>query len=331
MYPGAPAPSSRPTVVTVSSYLLYFSAAASVVSALLSLTTISTISDVYRDLYADTADSGLENIIVGVSVVGVAINVLFAVGLVILGLFNGRGRQGSRITTWVIGGIFLCCNGFGLIGNAATSGMNLDTGSTTGPSAREIEQRLSDALPSWYTPITTTLTVVLVLAMLAALILLVLPAANAYFRKPQATWDPSMPYPYPGQPGYPAPGYPPVGYPQPGQPPYPAPASYPPYPGTAEPSTPPPVTPPPGPSDQAPHTGSVPATDPWSVPTPQAPPSPSPSPSSSPDAPADRDAPPASGPDRDAPPASERDAPPAPEAGPDSPPEQPGQQPTDPS
>jgi hypothetical protein len=234
-------------VVTASTYLLYFAAAASIVSAVLSLTTIGTVRRVYADLYANTAGDGTESVIVAASVVGVVINILFAAGLAILAIYNNRGRQGARISTWVVGGIFLCCNGFGLLGNAATSGMNLDTGSNSGPSANEIEQRLSDELPGWFTPLSTVLTVLVVLTLLGAVILLALPAANAYFRKPQAGWDPLNPYPgYPGQPaaypGYPAqspyptyPGQPP--YPgQPGQPPYPGQAGQPgqpPYPGQA--------------------------------------------------------------------------------------------------
>src|SRR4051812_24326725 len=158
MYPATPAPRSRPTVVTVSSYLLYFSAVASIISAVLSLTTIGTIRRVYTDLYADTAGSGTESVIVAASVIGVVINILFAAGLAILAIYNNRGRQPARITTWVVGGIFLCCNGFGLLGNAATSGMNLDAGSTSGPSAREVEDRLADELPGWFTPISTLLT-----------------------------------------------------------------------------------------------------------------------------------------------------------------------------
>src|SRR5688500_4656529 len=75
MYAGMPAAPSRPTVVTVSSYLLYFSAAASIISAVLSLTTVGTIRDVYADLYDDTANSGMESIIVAASVVGVVINI----------------------------------------------------------------------------------------------------------------------------------------------------------------------------------------------------------------------------------------------------------------
>jgi hypothetical protein len=261
-HPGPPAPRTRPTVVTVSSYLLYFSAAAAIISAVLSLTTIGTVRRVYADLYSGTTGEGAEAFIVAASVVGVVINILFAVGLAILTIYNNRGRQGARITTWVLGGIFLCCNGFGLIGNAATSGLNLDTGSTSGPSASDVEERLADELPGWFTPISTLLTVLTVLALLGAVILLALPAANAFFRKQQVAWDPLNPYPgypgqpaaypgqspyptYPGQPGQSYPGQPGQSYPgQPGQP-YPGQA----YPGQPDQSY-------PGQGGQPPHPGT---------------------------------------------------------------------------
>ena len=280
MYPGTPAPRSRPTVVTVSSYLLFLSAAASIISAVLSLTTIGTMRRVYADLYAGTSESGFEKLIVAGSVVGVVITILFAAGLAILAIYNNRGRQGARITTWVVGGIFLCCNGFGLLGNAATSGLNLDSGNTSGPSASEVEARLSAELPGWYTPISTLLTVLVVVTLLGAVILLALPAANAYFRKPQAAWDPLNPYPgYPGQPAaypgssgpsayppypgqaHPGPAYPGQSYPgqpQPGQPqpgqPYPGQA----YPGQAYPGQAYPGQAYPGQADQPSHPQSAP-------------------------------------------------------------------------
>ena len=240
MYAQPPAPRTRPTAVTVSSYLLYVTAAVSLITAVLSLSQLGTITRVYQDAYAGTSGEGAEAVIVATSVIGVVFNVLFAVGLVILAVFNNRGRQGARITTWVIGGISLCCSGFGLAGTALTNSMNFDTGN--GPSASQVEQRLADALPSWYTATTVILSVVSLLAILGAIILLALPASNAYFRPAQPAWDPSMPYPYPGQPQYPAP------YPQ-----YPAQQ---PYPGWSPPTG----------ADQPPHTGSVPPTDPWGPP-----------------------------------------------------------------
>ena len=242
-YPGMPAAPSRPTVVTVSSYLLYFSTAASIISAVLSLTTVGAIREVYADLYDNTANSGMESIIVAASVVGVVINILFAAGLAILAIYNNRGKQGARITTWVVGGIFLCCNGFGLLGNALGSTFDFGSGSTDPnvPDQAEIQRRLNEELPGWYSPVTITMAVLTVLALLGALILLALPASNAFFRKQPAGWEPSVPgSAYPGYPSSGTPPYPTSPY-QPGEPPLPPP------PGSTPPSSPdgPPSAPPP--------------------------------------------------------------------------------------
>ncbi len=107
-------------------------------------------------------------------------------------------------------------------------------GGTTGdgPSSEEIQRRLEEALPSWLTPVSILLGVLSLIALITALILLALPKANQFFRKPTAAWEPPTPgasypgYPQaPGQPGYPQasgePGYPSSGepsYPPPGEP-----------------------------------------------------------------------------------------------------------------
>ncbi|HEV7965607.1 MAG TPA: hypothetical protein VGP57_23895 [Actinoplanes sp.] len=255
MYPGAPAPAprKRPVTVSTSSYLLYATAALSLIGSLISLTTIKTTSDVYKAAYAGTPAQGTEGVIVIALVGGLVINLLFAAGLAILAIFNNRGRQGARITTWALGGVVLCCSGIGLAGTAATS--TLQTSGTAGvPSQRDVQDRLNAALPSWYGATTTTLSVLMLLALLSSLILLALPASNAYFRAMKlGGWDPSMPYPmypgqqpypgqpYPGQPGQPYPGQPYPGQPGSGQPgqAYPGqpgqPYSGQPYPGQAHP------------------------------------------------------------------------------------------------
>jgi uncharacterized membrane protein YidH (DUF202 family) len=233
-FPSYPAPAEsrpRPTTVTVSTYLLWATAALSLISGIVALSTIGTVSDVYREAYAGTDAAGSEAIVVGSTVVGVVIGVLFAAALAVLAIFNNRGRNGARITTWVLGGISLCCTGVGLAGTALTSSMNLDTG-TGGPSAQEIERRLSEALPSWYDAANWTLAGISLLTLLGALILLALPPSNEFFRAPQPAWDPSMAVPYPGQPPYP-------GQQAPGYPPYPGQPAYPPYPGQQPPAGPP--------------------------------------------------------------------------------------------
>ena len=65
--------------------------------------------------------------------------------------------------------------------------------------------------PSWLTPLTTTLSVIILLALIAAIILLAMPQSNAYFRKEQPAFAPAFPnLPYPPAPGggstYPDPG-----------------------------------------------------------------------------------------------------------------------------
>ncbi|MEU2612361.1 hypothetical protein ABZ570_12370 [Micromonospora sp. NPDC007271] len=245
-------PRARPGVVTTSSWLLILVAAIQVVNLILTLSTIGTVRDVLRDAYRGTAAEQASEVAYAAGIAGAVLALLLAVGLVVLALLNNRGKNGARITTWVLGGILVCCTGAGLA-NTAAGGLT-NGGSTSGnmPSSQEIQRRLEDALPSWYGPLSTALGLLALLALLAALILLALPAANEFFRKPQPAWEPPVPgaaYPgYPSAPGYPptpgyppAPGYPPTsGYPpapgQPGYPPAPGQPGYPPAPGQPGPS-----------------------------------------------------------------------------------------------
>ncbi|MGC1214250.1 MAG: hypothetical protein WA890_23695 [Micromonospora sp.] len=207
---------ARPAVVTISSWLLILFAAIQVVNLILTLSVVGTIRDVLRDAYRGTSAEQAADVAY-VFAIGVGVlTVLLAAGLVVLALLNNRGKNGSRITTWVLGGILICCSGGSLVNNAV--GGFTRGGPQTGdmPSGPEIQRRIEDALPSWYGPVTTLLGILGLLALLAALILLALPKANEFFRKPQPAWG------GPGG-GYPAyPGYPHAGQPQaPGYPYYP--------------------------------------------------------------------------------------------------------------
>ncbi|MEU0155471.1 hypothetical protein [Micromonospora fulviviridis] len=235
--PGTP-PRARPGVVTVSSWLLILVAVIQVLNLIVTLSTLGTVRDVLKDAYAGTSAEQAGDIAYAFSLGAAVLTLLLAVGLVVLALLNNRGKNASRITTWVLGGVLLCCTGGGLL-NGVSGGFT-GGGSTNGdmPSGQEIQRRLEDALPSWYGPVTLLLGLVSLLALLAALILLALPKANEFFRKPKAAWEPPVPgAAYPAQPGYPqAPGYPATpgypGQPAPGQPGQPAPG----HPGQAGPS-----------------------------------------------------------------------------------------------
>jgi hypothetical protein len=228
---------SRPGVVTVAGYLLYVVAAAMVVQALTSLASVGPTRDVYARAYQGTEASGLEGVLVGAMIFGAVINLLIAAGFVALALFNNRGKNASRITTWVIGGISICCTGFGLAGNAASSAMSGLGGTPSQPGMpdpQELTRQLEDAIPGWTTPVSLVSSLIALLCLIVVVVLLALPPANDYFRKPVSAWQP------PGVPGYP--GYP-SAYPPPSQ------APYPPQPATPEPGhggTTPPAYPQPG-------------------------------------------------------------------------------------
>jgi hypothetical protein len=256
--------------VTISSYLLYLVAAVELITAIMGLSVIGKMSRVVDDAYSGTVGSAGQTVIVGAAVFGAVIQILFGAGLTILAIFNNRGKQGSRITTWVIGGLALCCNGFGVLGSGADFSGRFDPGTSGGPSSADVERRINDALPSWYSPTSVLLSSISVLALLAVVVLLAMPASNAFFRRfVTGGWDPSQPYtgatPYGAQ----------SPYPYAAQPPYPGQPQYPPYPGqpTGEPATPPPGSVPPvsgapgsAPPAQPPHTGSFPPADPWNPP-----------------------------------------------------------------
>ena len=74
----------------------------------------------------------------------------------------------------------------------------------TGRAPRRSSAGLEEALPSWVTPVSLLLGVLSLISLITALILLALPKANAFFRKPTAAWEPPTPgasYPGPPRPG----------------------------------------------------------------------------------------------------------------------------------
>ncbi|MFC4016733.1 hypothetical protein ACFOW4_02075 [Micromonospora sp. GCM10011542] len=227
----------RPSVVTISSYLLFLFLACQVISLILTLATIGKTRDALREAYAGSTAEGADQIADFAFAVGIGSGILLlllAVVLAVLALLNNRGRNGARIATWIVGGIMVCCTGGTLLSGVAG---NFTTGGNTGgdmPSGEEVQRRLDEVLPSWLTPVSILLGVISLIALITALILLALPKANEFFRKPTAAWEPPTPgaaYPgYPqssGQPGYPSTGEP--GYPStPGQPPQSGQPGYPP-------------------------------------------------------------------------------------------------------
>jgi hypothetical protein len=230
--------------VTISSYLLYLVGAIQLISVILSFAYLGDQRRVYEDAFSEVKDGDAAAAVTVGFLVGAALfGLLFGIGLVILAIFNNRGKNGSRITTWVVGGIFACCGGLGLISLFAGGSMNFGQTDPNMPTQAELQDMLRDALPSWYNALTIILGVLGVLALLGALILLALPPSNEFFRKPAAEWQP----PAGAQPGYQAfPAYPPAAGPPPGVQTGQAPTA-----PSADPTAPP--TAPPGPSGERPE------------------------------------------------------------------------------
>lgn len=352
-YPGYHPQPARPATVTASSMLLYLVVAMQLLSAVLVVSMIGTVTEAYQDaMSADDFPGEVGTFISVVLVFTASIYLLIAVGLVVLAIFNNRGKNGARITTWVIAGLGLCCNALGLGSTVAGTAVG---GTVPSTEQAQVEADVAAAMPGWYDAISLVTSVITVLALLGAIILLALPQSNAFFRRP-APWNPAMPFgPYPslpGQPGFPVqPGYPhQAGYPpqpQPGfyahptyppaqppafpvQPTYPGAPTYPPPPpshfGSPEqygrPGEPAPGLPPyPGQPGGVPPQGLEPSSDPWAPPPPpsSAPPASSPPSSSPPVYSPPSSAPPASSSPSSVPPAPEPAPEPTPEPAPEPP------------
>jgi hypothetical protein len=186
-----PAVRARPVAVTAASILLYVVAALFVLQAFVMLAAVP------------TSDPGAQ---VG-AVMLLALFVGIGAGFATLGWFTGRGGQGARITTWVIGGLFTAISCFGALDVA-----------TRGTAVNSTDGSENDA-PGWATTSENVLLVLMVMAMIAVIVLLAIPVSNAYFR-PAAAVTAWPPYAAPGYPtpGYPIPGYPTPVYPAPGYP-----------------------------------------------------------------------------------------------------------------
>jgi len=253
-YPPQPADSGRllrPATVTFSSLLLFSVAGLQLIGLIVGISIAGKIGDALKPLYANVEGGEAVSTFASIgTVIGLAIGLLGAITLAILAIFNNKGKNGSRITTWILGGISACCCAGGVVSNAASGGMNFGSKPQVGPSQDEVKAAIEAHLPSWYTPVNYTLTGLALIALVTALVLLALPPSNLFFKgaAAQPAFVPPPGYPQSGQPGtpgypqhgapghLPAPGYPQSpGYPQPGMPDSPQQGGQPGYPAPGAP------------------------------------------------------------------------------------------------
>jgi hypothetical protein len=191
----APGPKTRPGTVSTASLLLYVSAVLLIVSAAVSFVPVSDMQKVVNDFYADQPElqQGASLGATIAIIVTAVVYLLIAVGLVVLGVFVGKGKQPARIITWVLAGLSVLCLGCGLAGSAAQSSLS---GLGGDAQSQELVKLIQDATPGWVTAVGLVLQIIALIVMITVIILLALPASNDYFRKEQQVWvPPTAPWP----------------------------------------------------------------------------------------------------------------------------------------
>src|SRR5690349_14775217 len=124
-YPAGPVepavePAQRPGVVTVASWLLYLVAATEVGVAIITLSQLSATKRAYQAAFADSQVKGAADMLVAINgATAVGFGLVLAIGYVVLGILDGRGKNPARIVTWVLAGLTICCSGVGLATRAA--------------------------------------------------------------------------------------------------------------------------------------------------------------------------------------------------------------------
>jgi hypothetical protein len=194
-----PGAKPRPGTVTLASALLYLCGAIQLISIIPAFMAIAPVRSVIEEEFAGdpNADTALTATTIAI-VIGVIFAVVIGVGAIVLGALIRRGKNPARIVTWVVAGIGVLCMGCGLAGSALQDSLT-SVGAANAESA-EIQQRILDATPGWTTVWENVTNVIVLVALVAVIILLAVPASNEFFRKEQEVWVPPTD---PGQPPYP--------------------------------------------------------------------------------------------------------------------------------
>ncbi|WP_433611881.1 hypothetical protein ACQP2P_45600 [Dactylosporangium sp. CA-139114] len=218
-------PRARPSTVSLASTLLFAAAGLEVIQVVLSLLYAGKIAEGTKKVYEDAGLNTSATTTTGIgSSIGVIFGFIIIVILVLLGYYVSRGNQVARVLTWVVGGIALCCGvlNVGSVLLAKTFWDAARKNSPELPTWDRYQELVYSAVPGWYQPVTTVLSILIIIAVAVPIVLLALPASHPYFRKEQPQWEPPVPGnggpggfppppPGPGGPGgYPPP--PPPGY-----------------------------------------------------------------------------------------------------------------------
>jgi hypothetical protein len=182
----------RPTAVTTAAAVMVGMATLGLVGAVLTLVTVNGIIADFRAA-ATGANANQVNALAGFlrtySVLAAVFGVLGAALLVGLAVGNLRGVRGTRIATWVVCGLGLFLGCCGVLGVLLSGAVQLGSATQTDT---QVAQALSAAYPGWWIGVNAAVSGGQAVGYIAVAILLALPAATAFFRRPEPAtqWQP---------------------------------------------------------------------------------------------------------------------------------------------
>jgi hypothetical protein len=205
-YP-APAPTpTRPRAVTIAVALLMLTAIALIADAVGLIAGAGQYPGAVREAVERSevdqrAADALEPFARAISIAAIVLTLIAAAVLALLATLVARGSFAARVVTWVAIGFALLCNvcGLGSAGAGFSGILYVTAYSQDSSGMHTFAQRLPAGYPDWYQPLSLGLAIVCFISLATACVLLALPAAHAYFRKPAPA-----PVPYPA--AYPAAG-----------------------------------------------------------------------------------------------------------------------------
>lgn len=180
------APKRRPSVVVLAAAVLGLMAAGGLVQAIAGLATLGGTVDRFRAAAEQTgADrteiDGVTSLLRLGAGVSTAVAVVAAVVLAGLALGNLQSVNRVRIVTWVVCGLGLLCGCCSLAVLIVQRAVPLSS-ARDGQISTELIRAVTDAYPSWWVPLAVWLSGAQALGYFVVAMLLVLPAANAFFR-----------------------------------------------------------------------------------------------------------------------------------------------------
>ncbi|ADD46037.1 hypothetical protein [Stackebrandtia nassauensis] len=192
-----PGQRDRPTSVSVAVYAQFAVGALGVIATVIGVIQTADMMGRVEKAITDTGSvnsADVDTVIGFASAVSYALifaSLLFALAVAIMGIFNLKGKNGARITTWVLAGLGLLCGVCGSISGAANS-LGGNSSTANDELTKAMERALGD-VPAWYNISNLAVTVLDVILYLAIIILLAIPASNDFFRKPKNNVDVMLP------------------------------------------------------------------------------------------------------------------------------------------